>query len=213
MRVLGINGGPRRYGNTSLMLDSALQGAKSQGADVEKINLYDLDYTGCKSCFSCKLIDGKYHGKCALHDDLSPVLEKVLSSEVLILASPIYFGDVSGMTRCFLERLWFPSLLYRADGKVAYSKRTRVGLIFTMNAADPSVHNYDRLIMQYEEKFTKYIGEAESVFAADTYQFSNYSEYESGIFDEKHKSEVRKVQFPIDRRLAYELGVKFSRNR
>lgn len=208
MNVIGINGSPRKKNNTATMLNFALEGAKSMGAVVEKVNLYDLKYTGCVSCFACKLIDGTYHGRCALKDDLNSVLEKIRSSDALILATPIYFGDVSGMTRCFLERLWFPSLLYRADGEVAYDKKLRTGIIYTMNVEDPYEYNYDRMFSQNEAMFEQYVGETRSIFTADTYQYSDYSKYESGIFDAQHKLEVHNSRFNNDCERAYALGAE-----
>lgn len=208
MRVIGINGSPRKNKNTAMMLDAALEGAGSQGAEVERIDLYDLDYTGCKSCFACKLIGGAYHGKCALRDGLSPVLEKILAADVLLLATPIYFGDVSGMTRAFLERLWFPSYMYRIDGTAAYDKKLKVGLIYTMNTEDPALYGYDKIFAQNERMFELLVGSTETVVASDTYQFSDYSKYESEFFDPVHKAEVRDTQFPEDCKNAYRLGVR-----
>ena len=65
MKVIGINGSPRKNCNTATMVKKALDGAQSKGAKTELIHLYDLDYKGCKSCFACKLKDGKSYGICA----------------------------------------------------------------------------------------------------------------------------------------------------
>ena len=106
MTVIGINGSPRRNWNTATLLTRALEGATSQGADTRLVCLYDLVFTGCKSCFACKLIDGPHNGRCALKDDLSPVLKQIEDeAEALILATPIYFGTQSGEMRSFMERL------------------------------------------------------------------------------------------------------------
>ncbi|MDO4566760.1 MAG: flavodoxin family protein, partial [Oscillospiraceae bacterium] len=110
MRLIGVNGSPRKNGNTAAMLDQALNGARAQGAQTERIDLYDLKYTGCRSCFECKRLGGRSFGRCALKDGLTGALEKALGAQALIVASPIYFGDVTGQTRSFFERLCFPSL-------------------------------------------------------------------------------------------------------
>lgn len=88
MKVLAVNGSPRKKWNTATLLNKALEGAASQGAETELINLYDLNYKGCISCFSCKLKDGKSYGRCAAKDDLTPVLEKIQLVDALILGSP-----------------------------------------------------------------------------------------------------------------------------
>jgi multimeric flavodoxin WrbA len=112
MKVLAINGSPRKKWNTATLLEHALAGAQSKGAETELVHLYDLDFKGCTSCFACKLKGGKSYGKCAVRDGLAPVLEKIVDVDALILGSPIYFGNVTGMMRCFMERLLFPYLTY-----------------------------------------------------------------------------------------------------
>lgn len=104
MKVIAINGSPRKKWNTAQLLQQALKGAESVGAETEFINLYDLNYRGCISCFGCKRKEA-VPCKCFMKDDLTPVLEKVHSADALLLGSPIYFGDVTGQMRCFLERL------------------------------------------------------------------------------------------------------------
>jgi len=69
------------------------------------------------SCFACKLKGGESFGRCAVNDDLAPVLEEIKSTDAFILGSPIYFGDVTGKMRSFLERLLFPNPIYINDLK------------------------------------------------------------------------------------------------
>lgn len=66
-------------------------------------HLYDLDYKGCTSCFSCKLKDGKSYGKCAMLVDLTSVLERISGADAFILGSPVYIGTSTGEMRSFLE--------------------------------------------------------------------------------------------------------------
>ena len=108
MKVIAFNGSPRKKWNTGTLLEKALEGAASQGAQTELIHLYDLNFKGCISCFACKTKGGKSYGKCAVQDDLTPVLKKVEEADALILGSPIYFGVVTGEMRSFMERLLFP---------------------------------------------------------------------------------------------------------
>jgi len=96
MNVLAINGSPRKHWNTAMLLNKALEGAASQGAETELIHLYDLNYKGCISCFACKLKGGNSYGKCAYQDDLTTVLEKIETADAVILGSPIYLSNVTG---------------------------------------------------------------------------------------------------------------------
>ena len=102
MKVIGINGSPRKKWNTAILLGKALEGAASEGVETEDIHLYGLKFTGCISCFACKTIGGASYGKCAVRDDLTPLLERIDGAGGLILASPIYYGCVTGVMRCFI---------------------------------------------------------------------------------------------------------------
>jgi len=85
MNVLAINGSPRKQWNTATLLNKALEGASSQGAETELIHLYDLNFKGCTSCFACKLKNGESYGQCGYKDDLSPVLNRIENIDALIL--------------------------------------------------------------------------------------------------------------------------------
>src|SRR4030042_352817 len=112
MSVLAINGSPRKEWNTAALLNKTLEGAASQGQEIELVHLYDLHFRGCKSCFACKKRGGKSYGRCAVKDGLTPVLEKVQEADALILGSPLYFGSITGEMKSFIERLLFPYLTY-----------------------------------------------------------------------------------------------------
>ena len=88
-KIYIINGSPRKNWNTGKMCKSFSEGAASQGIDTEIINLYDINFKGCRSCFSCKLKDGKNFGRCSFPDELSPLLDKISQADRLVLASPI----------------------------------------------------------------------------------------------------------------------------
>ena len=104
MKAIAINGSPRKGWNTATLLRKALAGAKKNGAKTELVHLYDLDYKGCISCFACKKIGGKSYGRCAVKDELTPVLQRAAEADVLILGSPLYFHTTARPARC--ARLW-----------------------------------------------------------------------------------------------------------
>jgi multimeric flavodoxin WrbA len=84
-----------------------LEGADAAGADTQLVHMVDLKYSGCMSCFACKLKGTKFIGSCAIRDDLTPVLETAMQSHAIILGSPIYLGDVTALMRAFIERFGF----------------------------------------------------------------------------------------------------------
>lgn len=89
MKAIAINGSPRKNWNTATLLKKSLEGAASIGAETELIHLYDLDFKGCNSCFACKRIESNLNGYCVMKDDLTEVLKTILSSDILIIGSPI----------------------------------------------------------------------------------------------------------------------------
>lgn len=69
MKVIALNGSPRKKWNTATLPENALEGAASRGAETELIHLYDLKFKGCLSCFACKTAGGESYGQCAVDDD------------------------------------------------------------------------------------------------------------------------------------------------
>lgn len=203
MKLLIVNGGPRLRGwNTAAMLAAAADGARAAGAEVETVNLYALDFKGCRSCFACQRVGAA--ARCAARDDLQPVLDRVLEADALLVGSPIYFGDVTGETRSFFERLWFPGLAYDKARTVKYKKRKPVGLVFTMNV--PSDAQYAALFAQLSGTMERFFGPTEVLTATDTLQFDDYGKYVSDMFDAEAKRRRHETVFPEDLARAAALG-------
>lgn len=207
MNVLAVNGSAHKQGNSATMLASAIEGAQSRGAQVELTNLYDLKYTGCTGCMACKLLGGKSFGRCARRDDLTPVLSRAIESDVLMLASPIYWNDLTGMVRSFLERLWFPTMTYTEERTLLYPKRIRVGLIFTSNLPEEHYADYYSSLQQL---FSRLLGDTEYVTAGDTWQFDDYSKYAADRYDPVAKWKRHEEVFPAECRHAYEMGRRLT---
>jgi multimeric flavodoxin WrbA len=145
MKVMAFNGSPRKKWNTATLLEKALEGAASQGAETELIHLYDLDFKGCISCFACKTIGGKSYGRCAVEDDLTPVFSMIEEADAIILGSPIYFGTVSGEMKSFMERLLFPNLTYTDPPESLFPHRIKTGFIYTMNVTEDQMKEWGYL--------------------------------------------------------------------
>lgn len=213
MKIIAINGSPRHNKNTATLLNKTLEGAASQGAETELIHLYDQNYKGCVSCFSCKLKDGKSYGKCAFKDDLTPILEKAVNADAIILGSPIYFGGTTGAMRSFIERFTFPYLIYDWDPTNTMGLKMPIGFIYTMN--DTKEH-MDKFGWEPALKFVEsllaraFCSSVESLNVHDTYQFNDYSKYVAIAFDEKEKAKVREEQFPTDCQNAFDMGVRMA---
>ena len=213
MRVIAFNGSPRREWNTATLLNKALEGAASQGAEIELIHLYEINFKGCVSCFACKTRGGKSYGKCAAKDDLTPVLKKVEESDAIILGSPIYLGTVTGEMRSFMERLTYPYLTYD-DTPTLFPKKINTGFVYTMGITHAQLKKsgcYDQHISLNVRVLKMIFGASESILCTDTYQFDDYSKVVATIFDPEKKATQRKEVFPKDCEKAFEMGVRFAK--
>lgn len=212
MKALAVNGSPRKKWNTALLLEQALAGAGSKGADTELVHLYDLAYTGCISCFSCKLLGGKSYGRCAVQDGLTPLLEKAAAADVLVLGSPIYFGAESGMMRSFLERLLFPFAVYAPGFPSLYTGKVRAALIYTMNITEEALaaNSQAKLMERSAASVARLLGNCETLAVCETYQFEDYSKYMSTLWDPEAKARRRKEVFPRDLERAFALGARLA---
>ncbi|MCB2362001.1 flavodoxin family protein [Clostridium estertheticum] len=212
MKVYAINGSPRKNKNTATLLQKALDGVKEAAKDkkieTEIINLYDLNYTGCKSCFACKRLGGKSYGKCAIKDDIHEVLEKVSQADGLIFGSPIYFGNITGQLLSFLERLLFPYLVYDKNHSTIPPKKMPTAFIYTMNAPEEYMEKggYLSNFNNFESILGHILTKPLVMYSNNTYQFDDYSKYKADLFSEEEKAEHKKMQFPLDCQRAFELG-------
>jgi multimeric flavodoxin WrbA len=212
MKIYAINGSPRKNKNTATLLQKALDGvkeaAKDKEVETEIINLYDLNYTGCKSCFACKRLGGASYGKCAVKDDIQEVLEKVSQADGLIFGSPIYFGNITGQLQSFIERLIFPYLVYDENYSLIPPKKMPTAFIYTMNASEEFMDKsgYLSTFNKIESGLERMLTKPLVMYSNNTYQFDDYSKYKSNAFSEEAKAEHRKIQFPLDCQKAFELG-------
>ncbi len=102
MKVVAVLGSPRLNGNSAFIAAHFLDAAKKQGAETHSFALNTLTFKGCQACRACK----KTSEACVLRDDLTEVLEAVRKAEMIVLASPVYFGDVSGQMKLFIDRMY-----------------------------------------------------------------------------------------------------------
>jgi multimeric flavodoxin WrbA len=130
-KMLAIYGSPRRKGNTAFLLKKAVEGAVEAGAEVEEIVLRDLKMSPCLEIYGCKK-----NGRCVIQDDFQEVYDKVLASQGLMLASPIFFYTVSAHTKTLMDRfqsLWVKKYWIE---KIPFVKRdfSKKGLFISVGA-------------------------------------------------------------------------------
>jgi multimeric flavodoxin WrbA len=145
MKVLGIMGSPRVGGNSDILLNQALAGAKEAGAEVEKIILDRMKISGCKDCKKCNET-----GLCVLKDDMPEIHQKILEANAIIHSVPVYFFSMTAQMKAYLDR-W--CAFYDAEWrwqKAYYPKLRgkRIGLITV--CGDPNVHMADPIVHSFK---------------------------------------------------------------
>jgi multimeric flavodoxin WrbA len=103
MRIMVLNGSPRKQGGTRAMVQAFTEGARSAGHTVDVFDVADMDIAGCRACESCHTSGD---GTCAQKDDMQPIYEAWNDMDMLVLASPIYYGSISGQLACTLHRTY-----------------------------------------------------------------------------------------------------------
>ncbi len=208
MKTVIINASPRKNWNTAQLLKEAQRGAESAGHETVYVDLYDLKYTGCRSCLGCKRAGIAEPCKCYIKDELTPVLETIYSADHLIIGSPIYFGQPAGELRCLLERACFPALSYN-DYSSLFKGKVDVTVFLTMNtSAENYESSYQAAMETYFWPFRFLNGNVEIIPVTDTLQVNDYARYEMKGFREEHKKAVHESEFPKALQTAFEIGKK-----
>ncbi len=135
-KILIISGSERKGGNTDTLVSNFVLGAKKKG-DVEVFRITDFDVRPCKGCNACK---AEPTGRCVVHDDMMYFWEKLSKTDVLIIASPVYFYGISARLKAFVDRLHAP-----ARRELPLKK---IGLLLVAASRNPAV--FDPIKCQYE---------------------------------------------------------------
>ena len=208
-KIVAINCSPRSAWNTATLVREAAKGAEKQGAEVELLDLYKLEkFTGCVSCFGCKLPQSL--GQCICRDGLAPVLEAIRNADGLIIGSPNYLGDMTAGFRALYERLIFQFLTYKTEVRSYNEKQIPVLLIMTSNASEDfyAQIGYDEMLKRYQGTLGTFVGPTRILISSDTLQVKDYSRYNWTMFDPNHKKERHENVFPEDQKKAFALGAQ-----
>lgn len=209
-KAIVLNVSPRKNWNTAQILKSAADGAKSAGSEVEYIDLYDLNFTGCRGCMLCKR-KGAERCRCYWKDDLTSVIPKVYGADTLLIGTPIYFGRPSSRFFAFLERLHFPALSYD-DYSNYFTGKVNVGLFVTMNVKKEMYEQaYSHTFDNYANELRFLNGDVVLYPVYNTLQVSGYSKFSMSGFSETDKKQAREECFPLDLKKAYDLGAQLSK--
>ncbi|WP_406040788.1 flavodoxin family protein [Succinimonas sp.] len=213
MKTIILNGSPRRNWNTAQLLKEAQRGAESAGAEVEYIDLYSLNYSGCRSCLACKRKGIAEPCKCYWKDELTPVLEKIWQADRLIAGAPIYYSEPASGMRSLLERVAFPAMSYN-DYSSVFKGRVDADIFLTMNAPMQYYRQvYEGRMQEYFAPLRFLNGQVRIFPVCDTLQVRDYSKYDMAGFSEEHKKAVHDAEFPKLLEQAFKIGAACAPNR
>jgi len=149
MKIVCLNGSPRVKGNTATIAKNFCDSAEKSGAEVSTWYLNKMDFRGCQACNGCKTKSEK----CVLKDDLSEVLDAVLESDVLVMATPIYYGEVSAQLKAFIDRTF--SFLVPDFHNAEKPSRVNPGkkLVFISSQGNSDENAYNDVYPRYSNFF------------------------------------------------------------
>ena len=208
MKAIAFNASPRKNGNTATLLSKALEGAADANAQTAMVHLYDYSFKGCISCLSCKLQAGRSYGRCAVRDELTPLLEQAAEADLLLLGSPVYLGAETGICRAFMERLIYPYHTYAVEPSTLFPRRIRTALFFTTGkpAKDHGDAGYNALFERGRHFMNRALGPCEVFIYDDARLFADPSGYFCPAMDTAKKQRHHEEIFPRECARAFELG-------
>jgi multimeric flavodoxin WrbA len=147
MKIIGIDGSPRKDGNTEKLVRRILAGAEEAGGRTEFLKLADLTINYCTGCGACRAT-----GECVMQDDMDRVYDALQQSDVIVLGSPIYAWQVSGTTKVFMDRLCrvlTPQYESRLNGP------KKIAFAYTQGNPDAEMF---KTYLDYQEKVYPFLG-------------------------------------------------------
>ncbi len=141
MNILILNGSPRPKGVTSAMIEAFLDGAKENGHQINVIQVGRKKIAGCMACEYCHT---KGEGRCIQQDEMQEIYPALAEAEMIIIASPIYYHNMTGQMQCVINRTY----------AVGVPKNLKKCAIFL---ASGSPEMYGGALYEYENTFLRYM--------------------------------------------------------
>ena len=152
MKTVCVLGSPRSKGNSDTIAEHFCDKIESLGSEIQTFALNKMTYRGCQACMTCKTkLD-----RCVLQDDLTEVLDAVRETDLLVMATPVYFSDVTSQMKGFIDRMFsFLAPEYRSSpekSRFAPGKK----LVFIQVQGRPDENKFADVFPRYEEFFDWY---------------------------------------------------------
>ena len=162
MRTTVIFGSPRRGSNSAKLAEAVVGGLSDRRNEVSRFVLNDLKIRPCQSCYGCKTKSQE----CVLKDDLTEVLAAAAGADLVVVATPVYIGDVSAQLKLFLDRTY--SWIQPGEKRGDYSSRVAPGkrLVLVVTQGEPDREIYRGRVESYEAYFRRHGFEVRTLLGA-----------------------------------------------
>lgn len=138
MKILAINGSPRKNGNTNYLLNEVLTVLKEHDIDTELVHIGGKKINGCVACMKCK---DKKDGFCQQKNDLTnDLIQKMIDADGILIGSPVYFADITSEVKAFMDVAGYA---LRATGKNPLQHKVGASVIAVRRAG--AIHAFDTL--------------------------------------------------------------------
>ncbi|MFX0015499.1 MAG: flavodoxin family protein [Candidatus Hermodarchaeota archaeon] len=148
-KIIVVKGSPRRKGNSCLLAESLIKGARDNGANVEEFFLHDMDIKPCNACNVCIK---KPEKGCIIDDDMQEIYTSLYTADSIVIASPVYWFNMSAQTKLFIDRLYG-----LVEPKKHSLKGKRIGIILTYGDTNEVSSGAINAINSFKDTF-RYIG-------------------------------------------------------
>ena len=201
MKTVVINADPKRKGNNALLMKEALKGAESAGSEVEYVDLYKYDLSGCRICLICK--NDEDTCRCYWRDELSALIDDIFNCDCLLIGVPIFFSHPSSHYMALLERLIYCMVSYKTGNK--FKGKVDVGLLYTINYPEDYFEKSVRPHLKQSEDLLKMLNGEVSIHSFYNISKNDYSSEDSDSLRQKEN------QFAEDLKKAFKFGAELSK--
>lgn len=200
MKTVVINADPKRKGVNARLAKSAAEGAESVGAEVEYVDLYKLDLSGCRICLICK--NDEDVCRCFWRDELSPLIERIFDADALVIGVPIFFSHPSSHYMALLERLIYCMVSYESGNK--FKGSVNVGLFYTINY--PKSY-FEKSVRPHLKQSEDLLGMLNGKVVIETFSNISKNDYNNN----PDVAESKEKQLAIDLGKVFEIGAELSK--
>ncbi|HEY1405911.1 MAG TPA: flavodoxin family protein [Spirochaetota bacterium] len=150
MQIVHINGSPRKGGMSATIGSQFIDALKNDFDKVLEYHLNSLSMRGCQECFACR---DKKSDRCYIQDGLSDLLEETKKTDIVVVSTPVFYGDISAQLKNFVDRTW--SYFGRGGFSAEHLPRNRT-LVFILSYGYKDPHVYDDLFDKYRKYFAMF---------------------------------------------------------